>query len=984
MMSNDSELSISKPVSILKKSIKINFKDFAKALGKAGVDFGFGKWDSLAGDGVDALSALGLKAGAGEIGWLLVYRSLLLAIKKLVDERTELLPEAFKPKDLKTAIDRALENSSLSIDSSFFAHPGRADVVKSIQSSFTEWLIASGVTAIDAQAISQRLPIYFAEALHIEWGDRPQDYGVLKEKLDTPFTQANDRAQAWLRYSIWLQKQVEEPLFLEAFSLKQVFVPLRAYYQRKVKKTGEIGSKQRDLEDRLDGHRQMERVVVDLESELFTWLEKPKRDDAIRLISGGPGSGKSSLTKIFAAKLAEQGAISTLFIPLHHFEPSDDLIEAVGKFVRLDGFFTFNPLETEYRGDRLLIIFDGLDELAMQGKVGAKTAQDFVREVQRKVDRLNQQTVCVQVLIGGRELVVQANEVDFRKEGQVLHVLPYLVPQDNQYVDPEQRLDQDQRQLWWHLYGQASGEGYTGLPLQLDRDNLNEITAQPLLNYLVALSFRRGQVDFSEETNLNAVYDDLLKSVYNRGWDRNQHTAIHGIEEKDFVRILEEIALASWHGNGRTTTVKAIESHCAHSGLKELLNGFQKNFEENAQASVTRLLTAFYFRRSGNDSTGEETFEFTHKSFGEYLTAKRIVREVRLIHKKLTAPDRDEGWDKREALHRWAVLCGSTTMDEYLFNFILDEVQLQYQSDAAVVSTWQQTFCSLIGFVLQQGMPMERLDPRPSYLEESRQALNAEDSLLAVLGVFQSLTQEISNIEFPSHEAFGVLLARLRGQRTSASNPMSFRGLGYLNLSGCILITRDLIEANLSGANLSRANLARADLREVNLVRADLSRATLSEANLSRANLIEANLNEANLHRATLSEADLSGADLIEAYLGGAYLGGADLSGANLNGADLNGANLSGANLSRADLSGTNLSGTNLSRANLSEADLSEADLNGANLNGANLNGADLSEADLSTTVGFLYKQLVSVKLIEGAKLPTSLISSPDSIKKLH
>ena len=582
--------------------------------------------------------------------------------------------------------------------------------LKRSQMGSIEWLTVSGVAAVNARSISQRFPIYFAEALHIEWGECPKDYTVLKEKLDTPFTQSNERAQAWSRYAIWLQKQVEEPLFLEAFSLKQVFVPLRAYYDRK--RSDEMLS---SLEERFAGNRKTERVVVDLESELFAWLAQPKRDDAIRLISGGPGSGKSSLTKMFAAKLAEQSIIPTLFIPLHHFEPSDDLIDAVGKFVKLDGFFNFNPLEPECRGDRLLVIFDGLDELAMQGKVGAKTAQDFVREVQRKVERLNQQTVCVQVLIGGRELVVQANEVDFRKERQILHVLPYLVfPEGQQeYVDPEQLLAQDQRQLWWECYGRASGSCFTGLPPQLDRGKLNEITAQPLLNYLVALSFRRGTVEFSEETNLNAVYDDLLKSVYDRGWESNQHVAIYGIEAKDFGRILEEIALASWHGNGRTTTVKDIESHCDHSGLNVLLNSFQKNFQENAQASVTRLLTAFYFRRSGSDSTGEETFEFTHKSFGEYLTAKRIVREVRLIQKKLTArqSDPDEGWDEREALRRWVVLCGSTRMDEYLFNFILDEVRLQYQADPAEVATWQQTFCSLMGFMLRQGMPMERLDP---------------------------------------------------------------------------------------------------------------------------------------------------------------------------------------------------------------------------------------------------------------------------------
>jgi hypothetical protein len=564
-MSSDPGLSISKPVPVLLKSIDINFKDFGKALGKACVDIGFGKWDSLAGDSVDALAALGLKAGAGEIGWLLVYRSILQAMKKLVDEKTELPSEIFNPQELKKSIDQAIADSSLSIDRQFFTHPGHSPVVGLIQPSFTEWLIASGVAAVDAQVISQRLPIYFAEALHIEWGDRPQDYALLKEKLDTPFTQANDRAQAWSRYSVWLQKQVEEPLFLEAFSLKQVFVPLRAYYQRQLE-----NPRDHVLDEKLEGNKKTERIVVDLESELTHWLSQPKSDDAIRLISGGPGSGKSSLTKMFAAKLVEQGVIPTLFVPLHHFEPSADLIDAVGKFVKLDGFFTFNPLDTDYRGDRLLIIFDGLDELAMQGKVGAKTAQDFVREVQRKVDRLNQQTVFLQVLICGRELVVQANEVNFRKEGQILHVLPYLLSRNDrqQYFDPDQRLAQDQRQLWWEYYGKASGSNYTGLPPELDGGKLNEITAQPLLNYLVALSFRRGVVEFSEETNLNAVYDDLLKSVYNRGWERNQHVAIHGVTEKDFGRILEEVALAAWHGNGRTTTVKAISRKTFKKMLK--------------------------------------------------------------------------------------------------------------------------------------------------------------------------------------------------------------------------------------------------------------------------------------------------------------------------------------------------------------------------------------------------------------------------------
>ncbi len=144
--------------------------------------------------------------------------------------------------------------------------------------------------------------------------------------------------------------------------------------------------------------------------------------------------------------------------------------------------------------------------------------------------------------------------------------------------------------------------------------------------------------------------------------------------------------------------------------------------------------------------------------------------------------------------------------------------------------------------MLRHGLPLERLSPRPSYQVEFRQACNAEDSLLAVIGAFQRTTQEISNIDFPTPDAFGVLLARLQGQRTSEGNPMSFRCLTYLNLSGCLLRARDFSGVDLSGSDLSGGNFFRANLSGANLSEADLSGANLSGANLSGADLKGANL----------------------------------------------------------------------------------------------------------------------------------------------
>jgi uncharacterized protein YjbI with pentapeptide repeats len=332
--------------------------------------------------------------------------------------------------------------------------------------------------------------------------------------------------------------------------------------------------------------------------------------------------------------------------------------------------------------------------------------------------------------------------------------------------------------------------------------------------------------------------------------------------------------LASWHGNGRTTTVKEIEKHCNNSNLETIFRRFQDGFNEDPKASVTRLLTAFYFRQSGHDHSGDRTFEFTHKSFGEYLTAKRIVREIKLIDKKIEdrRNDPDEGCDEREALQRWALLCGSSGMDEYLFAFVLDEMRLQKLAD---VASWQKTICRLIESMLRYGMPMERLSPRPNFQEENRQARNAEEALLAVLNTCARITTTISKIDWATHEIFGTWINLIGEQRIAPRNQkLTLQCLSFLDLELSTLFHSDLCNANLHGSNLRGSRLTRAILYSANLVEADLSEAVLCRSDLADANLEGANLTDANLGRANLEGAKLRGADLRRAKLRGANLRG--------------------------------------------------------------------------------------------------------------
>lgn len=376
-MSGEPGIKVEKHRSAWRKEIKVNPKGLLMSLGKAAINGAFLKWDDLAENGVEVLESLGLETKSGEIAGLLIVRSLIRAIEDLLKENKELLIK--KPDNLKALYDElnsSLEQSELVIDQSFFQRPKDLPIVQAAKTGFAKWLEEFVEKKVEAENISNRLPAYFVFALNEEWRTHKQDYAALKEELDTPFTQASEREQGWLRYRAWLQKRVDEPMFLEAFSLKQVYVPLRAYYKREVE-----GESERKLERGIAEEKQYERVVVDLNRELETWLQEGKPDDAIRLISGGPGSGKSSFAKIFAAQQADKGEIPVLFIPLHLFKLSDDLVKAVGEFVQLERFLPHNPLDRVDGESRLLIIFDGLDELWMQGKVAEEAAKQFVEEI---------------------------------------------------------------------------------------------------------------------------------------------------------------------------------------------------------------------------------------------------------------------------------------------------------------------------------------------------------------------------------------------------------------------------------------------------------------------------------------------------------------------------------------------------------------------------------------------------------------------------
>ncbi|MBK8259677.1 MAG: pentapeptide repeat-containing protein [Polyangiaceae bacterium] len=887
-----------KAIHPLKKPVKLQFVPFVSALVTAIANIAkfnlTGDAANLTGAVADVeklVTATGLQTTPEELAGRLIVNALIRSWVDLLRDQAP-FPETASPPDLdkvRKGFEQAVVTQQIELDGAFIKRPANLPLLETLKEPLQEWLHANGASVADARNVVRRLPEFFTYALHEEWGKNRAVYQPLLDALDTPFSEAKLWEQAWERYAARLQRQINESMFGESFGLVHVFVPLRAYTEEEVAPE----KAEREVE-RFRGEREkkVRRTVVDLKDELTAWVDRRSKQATIRVIAGGPGSGKSSFAKMFAAQLAAKGK-RALYVPLHLIDASLPLESAIGRFVSEQGLFPTNPLAPEAKEAHLVLLLDGLDELAMQGKASAEVTQKLIAEVQRYVSNRNQTEVRLQVLLGGRDVVVDMSRADLREPGQVLHLLPYFLNERDrrQYVDPQRLLAWDDRNVWWRNWGIAKGTDVTELPVPLRREDLEEITAQPLLGYLVALSFVRGQVNFAEadKVNLNTIYSDLIGAVHERTYAGNRLPAVRHLDIDPFSQLLEEVALATWHGDGRTCTAKVIESYCTKSGL----GSFLKPFEKDAEAGAVRLLTAFYFRSGDGRHEGDRTFEFTHKSFREYLTARRITRALeRMVEEtdlRATRPPR--GWDDRAALLHWVEIAGPSPLDGYILRFVHGEALL---AGSEVAARWQSLLGRLISVGLRDGLPMEQLQPRPAYAEEAKQARNAEEALLVCMGRLAEVSGVLSQVEWPDKTSFAAMLGRL-GVLPSWNNHLVMGYLSHLNLHKQDLEGANLMFAHLRGANLQSTDLQEANLFSADLLGADLQGAFLRGANLQRADLQRANFRDANFRGANLWEADLQGANLQNAKLQDANLQDADLRRTDLEDAILQDAYLHGA-----------------------------------------------------------------------------------------
>jgi hypothetical protein len=654
-----------------------------------------------------------------------------------------------------------------------------------------------------------------------------------------------------------------------------------------------------------------DKELVDIEEWVRGMLDDSPNEKKVLFIQGEAGRGKSVFCRMFAdlVRQALHPNFTPIVIRLRHLRSLDNnLTDTLENYLDTVDFVKSDSGWLTDKNTRFLFLRDGFDELLLEGRASGGL-QEFLQQVE-----LFGQSSHHRFLITGRPLALQGIE----------RLLSQTKSLERVALEP---MDDSIRQTWLDKWAAKVGTQEASLfqqflqacPVEI-QDNL---AREPLLLYLLGRMHREQRLNvqmFAEaQEEIKAkirIYDEAVKWVLDKQRE-DENLRLAGLESEDLRRFMTEAALCVVQSGNECAKVAMLEARLKDSN-DPIAALIQKARQDTPLETVkeervlNNLLTAFYIKPASGDKGG--SVEFTHKSFGEFLFAERLLDSFLDWTRKVKRRYREEDDVATEAMDKQIYdLLGYGNLTPEIVGYLRGLWAKNSELDLV------HLFERLQDFYLRW-CDGEFIDAPPENLPQYKMRLLKEqlperDTPLGLrqVDVYTGLNVMILLLELHRYakvknELKDKIAFYPCGQPDTEKldRERLLRIIGYSQCLGAFAFNQ-ILRAFLRGAFLRGA-----DLRGAFLWRADLRGAFLRGADLIGANLSGAFLWRANLSGAFLWRANLSGAYLWRGDLRGAYLTGANLSGTNLSEAFLSGADLSGADLSEADLSGANLSGANL------------------------------------------------------------------------
>ncbi len=719
-------------------------------------------------------------------------------------------------------------------------------LVQQMNHATVAWLVANGAEETQGKLIVQRLVDGLPGHLLRVIADNAAPLAQLQKfvRLGTSFPGGDDKIDLYREhYRASLLENLSQPLFMEFFSLKDIYVF----------STGLVKTK--DTSETVD---------------LFSWAREQLTDLAtIAVIESEPGYGKTSFCQMWAATVAKEiyPEWMPVYIRLRDITYGNNFIETLSSGIQGDFRASFGEI-LESENTKCLLILDGLNELfpTSQDKIATAVFMGQLLEFQAQ----------------------QRHKIFLTTRGGVLSEMFSEMPSQLRYIII-QSWGQNEWRQWFQHWTQVQSPSIAQNLFTLLKNvgafsssklpALSPLIRQPLMLYLLGILHRDGLLEQdilpSAEITLYTASSSLAWEIYHR-----LHRWLLGYPLTGGIKTML-LRSGSAHIHRSPEAIANLLGGIHPQDLQQHMQGVALKILHSLRPQITcettdwQILPAFYFH------VQDSTVAFSHQKLGEYLCAQAIAAQLKSLIQR-----RENAYGEQ-----MFVLESPTQLAEHIYNLlgygilspeiealVIEELRRQLSVELLskrLLSFWYP-YCR--GRWVDEGIAHKALN----YYQGLQNPVNLEQVNAAVgLNVFLLLS---------------ALHRELQTPFAPCGNPASLKEFNPQGLM--TLIARTTF---LSPHAFSR-RFGHKSLAFLHLMGADLSLATLVGVNLTRTNLSHAELKGANLTGANLTGANLTGANLVAANLTGANLAGTNLTGANLVAANLTKVNLDSVNLSNACL----------------------------------------------------------------------------------
>ena len=394
--------------------------------------------------------------------------------------------------------------------------------------------------------------------------------------------------EAWDDYRESLQQlpDLSGTMFAETFGVRKVFIAPEASYQV-------VG---------VSGQSYPVRNVPSLLGALLSERIPP---GDLRILCGGPGSGKSTVCRMLASELAMDPAMHPVFLRLRHMKEAADVVPFVEEHLRNEGLI--DRISDLRDVPNLVLILDGFDELVLASRARLRTFFNRLRD-----DLANGPLSRARAIVSGRDTLFPGGD-GLPIGAHVLTLVPFDEPRVTAWGKKWRALHTGGPGSEFHPESLLPSDkpGRRATPLQY-------LASWPLTLHLLARVHTGGSLNLGigkeQDVEKAFLYRSIMADTAQRQIE--QATGRGRFDRAEMQRFLR---LLAWEMYRRETDSLDFD---------EVMPLVRRQYPDATEADIAEI-TDVAIVNAPELTKGEETgCEFVHKSFSEYLAAEHIAETV--------------------------------------------------------------------------------------------------------------------------------------------------------------------------------------------------------------------------------------------------------------------------------------------------------------------------------------------------------------------